>query len=105
MKQCLPAVQARAFTEQQRLGLASQAEFRLDTSALAKRKAEAAGITAWPDEDNEARAAASDEDFDVAAGAQVGGLAAQPPARHVFQALWTDFRHSLWHKPSGFIGL
>ncbi|BDA40672.1 ATP-dependent DNA helicase Q-like 4A [Coccomyxa sp. Obi] len=59
--------QATAFVEQQRLGLASQAEFRLDVSALSKRKATTATITAWPDDDH------SDDDFDVAACTQVPG--------------------------------
>lgn len=62
-------MQAGAFVEQQRLGLASQSEFKLDTSALRKRDAEAAGIAAWPEEDNDGRAF-SDDDFDVAAGTQ-----------------------------------
>ena len=60
--------QAAAFVEQQRLGLASQAEFRLDTSALSKRKATTAAITAWPDDDH------SDDDFDVGAATQVPRL-------------------------------
>ncbi len=54
--------------EQQRLGLALQAEFRLDASALSKRKGTTATITAWPDDDH------SDDDFDVAAGTQVSCL-------------------------------
>lgn len=58
-------MQAAAFVEQQRLGLVSQAEFRLDASSLAKRKADTAAITAWPDDD-----AHSDDDFDLAAGTQ-----------------------------------
>ncbi len=60
-------VQAKQFREQQRLGLLSQEEFALDTSALSKRKADMAGVAAWP-EDNEGP---SDDDFDVDAPSQV----------------------------------
>jgi hypothetical protein len=63
-------LQAAAFVEQQRLGLASQAEFHLDASALSKRKATTAAITAWPDDDH------SDDDFDVDAATQVPCMAA-----------------------------
>jgi hypothetical protein len=62
--------QAKAFVEQRRLGLASQFEFKLDASALSQRKADTAGIAAWPDEDNDMRPF-SDDDFDVAAASQV----------------------------------
>ena len=63
-------MQAKQFREQQRLGLLSQEEFALDTSALSKRKADMAGVAAWP-EDNEGP---SDDDFDVDAPSQVAFL-------------------------------
>lgn len=57
---CRSALQAKHFREQQRLGLASQEEFVLDTSGLYKSKANKAGVAQWGEDDN----AASDDDFD-----------------------------------------
>jgi hypothetical protein len=75
-------VQARAFLEQQRLGLASQAgEFRLDESGLtlrSKAQPAAAAGPAWA-EDGEGH---SDDDFDAAGsgrGKQRVSMAPMPP--------------------------
>jgi len=61
------AMQAKQFRDQQRLGLSSQDEFQLDTSTLAKRKADMAGVAAWPEEQE----GASDDDFDADGSTQV----------------------------------
>ena len=63
----IKCVQAKQYRESQRLGLLSQEDFVLDTSALSKRKADMAGVAAWP-EDNEGP---SDVDFDADAPSQV----------------------------------
>ena len=65
------AAQAKQYRESQRLGLLSQEEFVLDTSALSKRKADMVGVAAWP-EDNEGP---SDDDFDADTPSQVASLA------------------------------
>ena len=65
------AAQAKQFREQQRLGLLSQEDFVLDTSALSKRKADLAGAAAWPEEHE----GPSDDDFDADAPSQVAAHA------------------------------
>lgn len=62
-------MQAKQFREQQKLGLASQEEFTLDTSMLSKRKAAMSGVAGWQEEPG------SDDDFDGDVLSQAGTFA------------------------------